>query len=85
MVGEGPGYPATLPVTGEIMNSKTSTEQHPEEIDHHRCHEIAAHCVTAEEDHRPMITCECGLWGEPCPHFFWAPIDAPPVLLERPI
>ena len=21
---------------------------------------------------RPTITCECALWGAPCPHSFWS-------------
>jgi len=21
---------------------------------------------------RPLITCECALWGSPCPHSFWS-------------
>ena len=67
------------------MNLPGITEQRPEEINHQRCHEIASHCVTAEDNHRPVITCECAAWGEPCPHFFWASTDMPEILPERPI
>jgi hypothetical protein len=64
------------------MNLPNSTEHRPEEINHQRCHEIAVQCVTPEDD-PPVVTCECSFLGEPCPHFFWAPTDAP--LPERPV
>ncbi|MGZ4985505.1 MAG: hypothetical protein ACXWFY_01730 [Chthoniobacterales bacterium] len=22
---------------------------------------------------RPAVTCECAMWGAPCPHFLWDP------------
>ena len=25
---------------------------------------------------RPVITCECALWGSPCPHSFWSDTSA---------
>ena len=54
------------------MKLETRPEQRPEQVNHQRYHEIASHCVTAEDDHRPMVTRECELWGDPCPHYFWA-------------
>ena len=24
------------------------------------------------EESRPLINCECALWGSPCPHSFWS-------------
>ena len=25
--------------------------------------------------HAPLLTCECDLWGHPCPHFLWTATD----------
>ena len=37
-----------------------------------RCHDKAVRSVNTENDHRPLITCECAIWGRPCPHYFWS-------------
>ena len=34
-------------------------------------HVICEETRPPKVENRPMITCECDLWGHPCPHFLW--------------
>ena len=37
---------------------------------------IAVKLLGSTDESHPTITCECALWGSPCPHFFWSEKDA---------
>ena len=43
--------------------------QHPDEQPWHK---IAVKLLGSTVESHPTITCECALWGSPCPHSFWS-------------
>ena len=57
------------------MKVETDAEPNTEEFDARRCREVASHYVKLRKDHRLMITCECAMWGRPCPHYLWDDVD----------
>jgi len=52
------------------MNTESNREPGPEETAE-PWHKVALQLVGSKEDARPVITCECALWGSPCPHSLW--------------
>lgn len=53
------------------MKPESNREPGPEETDE-PWRRVALQVAGSKEEVRPVITCECALWGSPCPHALWS-------------
>jgi hypothetical protein len=54
------------------MKAELNSGPRPEETDEPPWREVVLKLLGSKEDVRPVITCECALWGSPCPHSLWS-------------
>ena len=54
------------------MKTESNPETKVEEANDQPWRKAGSQLVDSKEEVRPVITCECALWGSPCPHSFWA-------------
>ena len=54
------------------MKTETNTEPTREETDEQPWRKVVSKLLGSKEEVRPVITCECALWGSPSPHSFWS-------------
>lgn len=51
---------------------ESSTEPTSTESDEEPWRKGVSKLLGSKAEGRPIITCECALWGSPCPHSFWS-------------
>jgi len=49
-----------------------NTSAAAQHTDEQPSHKIVVKLLGSTEESHPTITCECALWGSPCPHSFWS-------------
>ena len=54
------------------MKTENDTDAAAQQTDEQPWHRIAEKLLGGAVERRPTITCECVLWGSPCPHSFWS-------------
>lgn len=54
------------------MKTKYDTGAEAQPSDEDPWCKMAAKLLGGTEESHPTITCECALWGSPCPHSFWS-------------
>ena len=59
------------------MKTEYDTEPAAQHSDEDPWHQMAVKLLGTTEESHPTITCECALWGSPCPHSFWFEKKAP--------
>jgi hypothetical protein len=64
------------------MKTDYDTGAAAQHTDEQPWHEIAVKLLGGTVESRPTITCECALWGSPCPHSFWSEERAIAAALE---
>jgi hypothetical protein len=55
-----------------IMKKECDTEAGAQSIDEQPWRKVVAKLLGGTVESRPIVTCECALWGSPCPHSFWS-------------
>lgn len=54
------------------MKTEYDTDAAAQDTDEQRSRKIVVKLLGSAVESRPTITCECALWGSPCPHSFWS-------------
>ena len=58
------------------MKTENDTDAAAQHTDEQPWHKIAVKLLGSRVKSGPTLTCECALWGSPCPHSFWSEKDA---------
>jgi hypothetical protein len=54
------------------MKTESNTRPKPKETGEPPWRKVVSKLLGSKEEVRPVITCECALWGSPCPHSLWS-------------
>jgi len=54
------------------MKTEYDTDAAAQHTDEQPWHKIAVNLLGSTVESSPILTCECALWGSPCPHSFWS-------------
>jgi hypothetical protein len=54
------------------MKTEYDTDGAAQDTDEQPRRKIVVKLLGSTVESRPTITCECALWGSPCPHSFWS-------------
>ena len=54
------------------MKIEYDTDGAAQDTDEQPWHTSVVKLLGGTVERRPTITCECALWGSPCPHSFWS-------------
>ena len=54
------------------MKTENDTDAAAQHTDEQPWHKIAVNLLGSTVESSPILTCECALWGSPCPHSFWS-------------
>lgn len=54
------------------MKTENDTETAAQHTDEQPSSKMVVKLLGSAVESRPTITCECALWGSPCPHSFWS-------------